>query len=216
MVGRLVAEELVFDPLAVENIGAVLAIELVRQAPKPFPPPEPIHGAGVYALYYGGAHAAYADLVALDDKSWRYPIYVGQTATRKGFSLGVAGDRRLQERFKNHAASIEQTALSLSDFRCRYLVINDAYIGLAEAVLMTVFKPPWNGTGFGSKVVGKFRMSGKPSVWDSIHPGRGGRPAGDGGAEAAAERVKASIKAIHDEPDDHRVRWMLERIRKFI
>ena len=65
--------------------------------------------------------------------------------------------------------------LSLRDFRCRFLVLKDAYIALAESVMIRVYRPPWNGMSFGSKVVGKHRMSGTPALWDSLHPGRGGR-----------------------------------------
>ena len=209
------ADDVPFDPLALDNIGVVLAVELSRQELHPLPPPS-FSGAGVYALYYGGNHAPYRELVALDGGKWRYPIYVGQ-ATSTGFSLGATEQKRILERLRNHAKSIEQAQnIELSDFRCRYLVINDAHIALAEAVLITAFRPPWNGMGLGSKVVGKFRMGGAASLWDSIHPGRAGRPAGAQRADEAATRVKESIAALTQEPDDPRLKWMLERIRKFL
>lgn len=209
------AEEAPFDPLALDNIGVVLAVELLSQ-PLHVLPPASFAGAGVYALYYAGPHKAYRNLVAIDGKRWRYPIYVGQ-AMSTGFSLGATKQKRIYERFKNHAKSIEEVSnLEISDFRCRYLVINDAHIALAESVLITAFRPPWNGMGFGSKVVGKYRMEGAVSLWDSIHPGRGGRPAGVERADEAAERVAESITALSQEPNDPRIKWMLERIRKFL
>lgn len=94
--------------------------------------------------------------------------------------------------------------------------MNDAYIGLAESVLITLFRPAWNGMGFGSKVVGKFRTTGKVSLWDSLHPGREGRPAGDDRQAEAVERISESVRQLSEEPTDPRVRWMLERIRRFL
>lgn len=209
------ADEAPFDPLSLDNIGFVLAVEMLSQPLHPLSPPS-FTGAGVYAVYYGGAHPAYSELVNRDGGKWRYPIYVGQ-AMSTGFSLGATRQRRIHERLRNHAKSIEQAEnLELADFRCRYLVINDAHIALAESVLIVAFRPTWNGMGFGSKVVGKNRMEGAASLWDSIHPGRGGRPAGAERADEAAKRVSESIAALSQDPDDPRMKWMLERIRKFL
>lgn len=209
------ADDAPFDPLSLDNIGFVLAVELLSQPLHPLPS-TPFAGAGVYALYYDGPHAAYRELVALDEKRWRYPIYVGQ-AMSMGFSLGATRQKRIHERLKNHAKSIEQAEnLDIANFRCRYLVINDAHIALAESVLIAAFRPTWNGMGLGSKVVGKNRMEGAVSLWDSIHPGRGGRPAGAERAEKATGRVRDSIAALSQEPDDLRMKWMLERIRRFL
>lgn len=55
-----------FDPLAVENVGVTLAVELLEQPLLAMPPEQPFAGAGVYALYYSGSHEAYRDLVELD------------------------------------------------------------------------------------------------------------------------------------------------------
>ena len=67
-----------FDPLAVENVGVTLAVELLEQPLQPMPPPEPFAGAGVYALYYAGNHPAYAGLTALDGGRFKYPVYIGK------------------------------------------------------------------------------------------------------------------------------------------
>ena len=173
-----------FDPLAVDNVGVTLAVELLEQPLQPMPPEEGFAGAGVYALYYSGDHRAYASLVSLDGGRFKYPVYIGKAAgesAKQGFNPQTSGGRKLYNRIGQHASSIEDVEnLSLSDFRCRFLILNDAYIALAESVMIRAFRPPWNGMSFGSKVVGKNRMSGKPSLWDSLHPGRGGRPAGSG------------------------------------
>ena len=41
-----------FDPLAVENVGVTLAVELLERPLHGMPPTEGFAGAGVYALYY--------------------------------------------------------------------------------------------------------------------------------------------------------------------
>jgi hypothetical protein len=209
----------VFDPLAVEHIGVTLGVELVQQILHTLPPPTEFEGAGVYALYYCGGHPAYADLVALDAGQWRYPVYIGKAVrknAKQGFNPKPTTDKAIYSRLQDHASSIESTDLKLGDFRCRYIVINDAFIGLAESVLITLFRPPWNGMGIGNKVVGKNRTAGTPSLWDALHPGRGGRPAGAERYPAALKKIAASVKALQQEPSDPQTRWMLQRIRRFI
>ena len=210
-----------FDPLAVENVGVTLAVELLEQPLKAMPPPEPFAGAGVYALYYSGDHPAYAGLTGIDGGRNKYPVYIGKAAgesSKQGFnSSGAAKKRKLYERIAQHAKSIEEVNnLELDDFRCRFLVLNDAYIALAESVLIRLFRPAWNGMSFGSKVVGKNRMGGNVGLWDALHPGRGGRPAGTKRAEEAAGVIAKRVAELGEEISDPAVQRMYERIMKFV
>lgn len=210
-----------FDPLAVENVGVTLAIELMEQPLHSVPPQTRFGGAGVYALYYGGDLEAYAPLVALDkaEGGWWIPIYVGRALrenARKGFTTRPVTEDSLHERIKKHARSIAQTEnLNLADFRCRFLVLNDAYISLAESVMIATFRPLWNGMGLGSNQTGGPRMAGQASQWDSLHPGRKGRPAGTPESRAlAAEAVTNIIASLGDPRDDPRTEAMIEKIRR--
>lgn len=210
-----------FDPLAVENVGVTLAVELLEQPLHPMPPEEGFPGAGIYALYYTGDHPAYASLVRLDRGRDKYPIYIGKAAgegASQGFNPQTSGKRKLYDRIRQHASSIEEVDnINLSNFRCRLLVLNDAYITLAESVMIRVFRPPWNGMSFGSKVVGRIRMRGKPALWDSLHPGRGGRPTGSKARADEAQKLIASrVSELGGEVTDPIVRRMYERIMKFV
>lgn len=209
-----------FDPLAVENVGVTLAVELLEQPLQRMPPEEPFPGAGVYALYYNGKTDYYRRLVELDNERFKYPIYIGKAAgesAKQGFNPHGGGKRKLYDRIDQHAKSIKAVEnLELVDFRCRFLVLNDAYISLAESVMIRVFRPPWNGMSFGSKVVGKNRMSGTPGLWDALHPGRGGRPAGVERAEKAAAVIDARTKELAEEMSDPTLHRMYERIMKFV
>lgn len=217
-----------FDPLAVENVGVTLAVELLEQPHYPLPPATSFAGAGVYALYYTGSHSAYADLLGLDGTDGtRYPVYIGKAVrenAKQGFNPRPTTRAKIWERLGQHADSIrtvEQAGndpdFRLSDFRCRYLVLNDAYITLAESTLIATFRPAWNGMGFGSKVVGDFRMTGRPSLWDSLHPGRGGRPAGTAErGQLAREKISESVEKLSAAPTDPRLAKMLEKIRRFL
>ena len=47
-----------FDPLAVDNVGVTLAVELLEQPLHATPPEEGFAGAGIYAHYYLGDQPA--------------------------------------------------------------------------------------------------------------------------------------------------------------
>ena len=204
-----------FGPLAVENVGVTLAVELLEQPLTSTPPPNAFVGAGVYALYYSGDHPAYEGLTRIDKGRHKYPVYIGQAAgesSKQGFNFSSSTTKKkLYERIAQHAKSIDEVNnLELGDFRCRFLVLNDAYIALAEAVLIRAFRPAWNGMSFGSKVVGKNGMGGNIGLCDALHPGRGGRPAGTQRADEAASFIAKRVAELREEISDpaiQRKRW---------
>lgn len=209
-----------FDPLAVENVGVTLAVELLQQSTVDFPPSSPFKGAGVYALYYTGNNPAYAPLVALDGGRCTYPVYIGRAQREnknQGFNPRPSTKGELYKRITKHFDSVSQAQnIDTTDFRVRYLVLKPAYINLAESVLIMAFRPPWNGMGLGSNVTGGPRMAGKGSLWDSLHPGRKGRPAGsDETARAAAELIERRVAELHEPSGDPIIRRMYDRIMKF-
>lgn len=68
----------------------------------------------------------------------------------------------------------EARNLDIQDFSCRYLVCEDIWIPLGEALLIGRFQPPWNVLieGFGIHTPGKGRKKQVKSRWDTLHPGR--------------------------------------------
>lgn len=210
-----------FDPLAVENVGVTLAVELLEQHVASFPPEELFYGPGVYALYYTGDLEAYKPLVELDGGKCNYPVYVGKAArenAKQGFNPRISKKRELRNRIAKHFKSVTAADnLATDDFRVRYLVLKPAYIELAESVLIRVFRPPWNGMGLGSNETGGPRMAGKGSMWDALHPGRKGRPAGSEETAAAARQlIEDRVRELHTPSDDPIIQRMYERIMKFV
>jgi len=209
-----------FDPLAVENVGVTLAVELLERPVQRMPLGRPFAGAGVYALYYHGDASAYGPLVALDKGTSHYPIYIGSAVrenAKQGFTAKPTTKAKIHARLSNHQRSIIGGGLDPALFSYRYLVLNDAYITLAESVLIAVFRPVWNGMGFGSNGVGGPRMSGDASLWDALHVGRPGRPAADAVRRAAAAaHIAGSVARIGADYDDPRTRHMAERVMRFI
>jgi hypothetical protein len=171
-----------FNPLDRVELGRSVGRALLLSNCQSLPPERRFLGAGLYAIYYQGDFKPYAP-VAFSDCEW--PIYVGKAAPKGGRSGLIGLDAEpgadLFSRLREHARSLEAAAnLDPADFRCRYLVVDDIWIPLAERLLIGHYQPLWNGTvkGFGNHPPG-----GKPgggtsrgdqmkSAWDILHPGR--------------------------------------------
>lgn len=174
------SHETPYNPLDKKNLGISVADALLERCPGTLPPADPIVGAGIYAIYYVGDSPEYDHIAKANrDEHYDAPIYVGKAVpagARKGGALfGASQTRALYNRLREHADSIEQaTNLALSDFRCRYLVVDDIWIPLGESLLIDMFEPAWNRVidGFGNHDPGAGRSKQQRSAWDVLHPGR--------------------------------------------
>ncbi|MEN6472729.1 MAG: Eco29kI family restriction endonuclease [Syntrophaceae bacterium] len=169
-----------FNPLDKTNLGESVAKAVLQQPVGLLPPEESFIGAGVYTIYYEGDFSLYKDVSEQNRNDlYRWPIYVGKAvpagARKGGYGLGADPGLALFKRLTEHAASIELAEdLSLKDFRCRFLVVDDIWIPLAESLLIEMFSPLWNQKidGFGNHDPGSGRYNQQRSPWDTIHPGR--------------------------------------------
>lgn len=168
-----------FNPLDKSNLGESVADAAMNTLVQHLPP-EPFIGAGVYMLYYVGNNPLYTQLAERNkDGKFQSPIYVGKAvpagARKGGFALDVDHGTALLKRLTEHSESIKTVNnLELEDFYCRFLVVDDIWIPLAESLLIEKFAPVWNRVldGFGNHDPGKGRHSGKMPYWDCVHPGR--------------------------------------------
>ncbi len=196
--------EEVFNPLDKTNLAESVRDHLLKRSVVQLPPGR-FMGAGIYAIYYTGSFPAYRKLArtAPSDEQ-AIPIYVGKAVpagSRKGgYDLGGDPGDVLHRRLSEHASSIEAARnLKLSDFQCRYLLVDDIWIPLGESLLIETFKPVWNMLvdGFGHHDQGKTRRGQKKSAWDTLHPGRSWagkvEQPNDKSAEQIAKDVVASL-----------------------
>lgn len=165
-------EEIVKDTIRFFNGTPVYAV----------PAPERFHGTGVYAIYCVAKSGVYRAFHEINRTSFDIPIYVGK-AVPKGWRQGRAGGNdlmsyELHNRIREHSRSIEQgDSLSLSDFHCRFMILEDKesdLIGTVEAALIRKYQPIWNTLldGFGNHDPGSGRYQQAKSDWDVCHPGR--------------------------------------------
>lgn len=169
-----------FNPLNKTNLGESVADALLQQPIGTLPPQDAFIGAGVYAIYYEGNFSLYDDIAELNrDGRYGWPIYVGKAvpagARKGGYGLGADPKQALFKRLAEHAISIGQAEnLRGEDFLCRFLVVDDIWIPLAESLLIEMFSPLWNKKidGFGNHDPGQGRHKQRRSAWDEIHPGR--------------------------------------------
>jgi hypothetical protein len=153
---------------------------MLKRPVSPLPPDENFNGAGIYAIYYAGNFAPYKPIAKKNQgEDPVSPIYVGKAvppgARKGGFGLGADPGNALLKRLKEHARSIQEAKnLDIEDFSCRYLVCEDIWIPLGEALLIERFQPPWNVLieGFGIHTPGKGRKKQEMSKWDTLHWGR--------------------------------------------
>jgi hypothetical protein len=169
-----------FNPLEKRVLGASIAEVLLTTPVYPLSNAFPLRGPGVYAIYYSGTRfAPYAPLAQQNsDGKAVWPIYVGQalpSGGRRGIET-ASDDPALRNRLMKHARSIAAASsdFSLDDFSYRALVMDDAFIRLAETSLLVLYKPIWNNyvDGFGNNAQGSGRDASKRSRWDTLHGGR--------------------------------------------
>jgi len=168
-----------FNPLSKRNLGDSVAKAAVQGPVYPLPP-EKFPGAGVYLIYYFGSFPAYKEIASHNrGADPNFPIYVGKAvpkgARKGGFGLDEDPGFVLHGRLSEHASSIIHAEnLSIDDFSCRYLVVDDIWIPLAESLLIERYQPIWNKQvdGFGNHDPGAGRRKQRKSPWDSLHPGR--------------------------------------------
>jgi hypothetical protein len=180
-----------YNPLEKRNLAESIVLKLLNQDPQELPAPN-FPGAGLYALYYTGNFKAYQKISEPNQHGhMKQPIYVGK-AIPKGGRKGLEGfdvphGEALCRRLKEHSDSILAARnLKLTDFRSRWLVIDEVFIPLAESLLISHYRPLWNAVveGFGNHPPGSGRAQGKKPMWDVLHPGR-----------AWAERLQAPMTA---------------------
>lgn len=149
----------------------------MRQEPEKLPP-EPFEGAGIYAIYYLGDFDAYRPLAEINRERMEAPIYVGKAdpkGGRRGGDFDAPSGTALSDRLRKHSNSISQAGnLDVADFRCRYLVLDDVWVRMAERMLISWYRPVWNVVvdGFGNNDPGGRRATQYRSPWDILHPGR--------------------------------------------
>lgn len=176
----MTADIIPFNPLDKKNLGASVAEALLASKLYPLGALPAFPGAGIYAIYYKGAFAPYAEISKRNqDGTASAPIYVGKAVpagARKGG--GALGGRPLYNRLLEHAESIRSVMtlgrLHIEDFLCRFLVVDDIWIPLGESLLIARYAPVWNSLidGFGNHDPGNGRYNGMRPRWDVMHPGR--------------------------------------------
>ena len=168
-----------YNPLDKKNLGASVANALLQREPVALPLPR-FRGAGIYAIYYAGCFPPYKAIAEANRQgNCSVPVYVGKAVplrARKGArGLRTITGNVLANRLNQHARSIDQVNnLNLSDFSCRFLVVDDIWIPLGESLLIDRFSPIWNTRidGFGNHDPGSGRRNQARSPWDVLHPGR--------------------------------------------
>jgi hypothetical protein len=168
-----------FNPLDLEALTKVFITELIERPCVALTgvARDRVLGPGLYALYYAGDFAPYGPISAA---GCDWPIYLGSalpSGSRTGITERRAGKPPLLERLERHAASVSYAEnLEAEDFGARWVEVDEPFIILGEILLLRWYRPLWNSTvaGFGAKVVGGRRTSGRRSRWDTLHPGRPG------------------------------------------
>ena len=174
----MTAEIIPFNPLDVDFLGASVAETFVASKVHPLGDLPEFKGAGIYAIYYSGSFAPYAELSRRNGDSKTAPIYIGKAVpagARKGGGAATTDSKALFSRLSEHAESIRSVNnLDIRDFTCRLLVVDSVWIPLGESLLIARYAPVWNSVidGFGNHNPGGRRLTGMRPRWDEVHPGR--------------------------------------------
>ncbi|MDR0528379.1 MAG: Eco29kI family restriction endonuclease [Zoogloeaceae bacterium] len=169
----------VFNPLDKRNLGVSIADAIFKKEVFPLRELPSFNGAGIYAIYYKGDFPLYKNISEKNKKDFVQPIYAGKAipegGRKGGLELDIPVGEYLYKRLNEHRKSIEAAEnLSIDNFYCRFLVVDDIWIPLGESLLIERTKPLWNiiVDGFGNHDPGSGRYNQQISSWDTIHPGR--------------------------------------------
>lgn len=185
-----------FNPLDTRNLAIAVAKALLERRARRLGDLPSFKGAGIYAIYYSGEHPAYETIAAENqDRQWpHWPIYVGKAipegARRGKIKVAAKSTNALFTRLRQHRESVEAAQnLNIDDFSCRFLIVQDLWIPLAEQLLIAHFAPAWNRIidGFGNHDPGAGRYQGLCPRWDVLHPGRSWAPKMKPRPETAAD-----------------------------
>jgi hypothetical protein len=164
-----------FDPLSRVSLAQSVERALIEEPLNSLPLVDPFNGAGVYCIYYSGPYELYAPIA---DYPPQVPVYVGDATPRRNRVrdlLTPIDQPLLFNRLREHANTLEQVEqLTLADFYCRFLVVDEMWAPLALDLLIHHLRPVWNVVveGFGSHAPGGGRYRTARSDWDELHPGR--------------------------------------------
>jgi len=168
-----------YNPLEKRRLAESIVRELLASQAEPLGTVDSFLGAGVYLIYYRGGFPLYAYLAQANHRTLQSPIYVGQavsSGSRKGRAFSEETDSpALFNRLNQHANSVRAAKnLDIADFHCRFLVVEEFWITLAEFLLIESYQPLWNVVldGFGNHDPGAGRHQSKRPNWDTLHPGR--------------------------------------------
>lgn len=170
-----------FNPLDTKNLAIAVAKAMLERKARSLGDLPPFRGAGIYAIYYAGKFPTYQPMARenQDRELPRWPIYIGRAQPPGGrqgsFSLDATDTAALYDRLREHVGSIRAVSnIEVADFSCRFLVVQDLWISLAEQLLISHFAPVWNRLidGFGNHDPGAGRYNGLCPRWDVLHPGR--------------------------------------------
>jgi hypothetical protein len=170
-----------FNPLDTKNLATAVVKALLERKARSLGDLPRFRGAGIYVIYYTGDFEAYR-LIAKENhepEHPRWPLYIGKAIPpggRRGvFNVDATDTIALHNRLREHAETVRAAEnLSIADFSCRFLVVHDIWIPLAEQLLIAHFAPVWNRLidGFGNHDPGSGRYQGLCPRWDVLHPGR--------------------------------------------
>lgn len=174
------ASEPRYNPLDKLNLGVSVVNALLDRDVHPLGEIEPFEGPGSYTIYYSGDFPTYEAITCENrDGAFRLPIYVGKAvppgARKGGLGLDPEAGTVLWTRLREHADTIRRAEnLAIEDFHCRYILVDDIWIPLAESILIARYSPLWNKLidGFGNHDPGSGRYNQLRSRWDTLHPGR--------------------------------------------
>ncbi len=171
--------DFVFDTSQQSHVGQLMHLALLSQLRRPLADVPRFYGSGIYVLYYTGKYKPYLPISGTE-----HPIYIGKAEPLNSMAMRPSeqGDK-LTSRLYEHRRDIKQAqddsakTLFLSDFECRFLVMQSGLEAVAESYLIQFYQPIWNDQigicyGFGQKDCGYRSLFNQRSPWDTLHPGR--------------------------------------------